>query len=158
MSESALFGTEPSHDSAKSDRSSAVGPTLEERDHDDERTGRFVPRTKTKRKTLASPVVKGHSSSSAKEHQQRVTKKAKRTALLEESISPSLLTWVLSAGVVVLVSAISFSAGYAMGKEVGRAEVSVMDFGDEGRSCGREAVRGLRRFRWSTGRTGTVVG
>ncbi|KAI9882019.1 MAG: Delta(24)-sterol C-methyltransferase [Watsoniomyces obsoletus] len=159
VSESTRFGTEPSHDSAKSVPSSGVGPTLEERDHHDEMNGgRFVPRTtKTKRKTLASSPVKGHSS--AKDHQQRVSKKAQRTALLEgNSISPSLLTWVLSAGVVVLVSAISFSAGYAMGKEVGRTEVSVMDWSDEGKSCGREAVRGLRRFRWSTGRTGTVVG
>lgn len=62
-------------------------------------------------------------------------------------VSPTLLTWVVSAGVVVLVGALSFSAGYTMGKEVGRAEVG-------GASCGREVMvsRGsggtLRRLRW----------
>ena len=104
------------------------------------------PRTKGKRKLLASPVKTGKDA--------RVIKKARWT--LEESVAPSLLTWVLSAGVVVLVSAISFSAGYAMGKEVGQAEGSMIDLAD-GPNCGREAVRGLKRFRWSAGRTGTAV-
>ena len=84
---------------------------------------------------------------------ERVTKKARRNA--EDLISPTLLTWVVSAGVVVLVSAISFSAGYSMGKEVGRTEISLVDVG-EGRRCGKEAVRGLGRLRWSTAAPGAV--
>ncbi|KAH0538858.1 hypothetical protein FGG08_004575 [Glutinoglossum americanum] len=76
-------------------------------------------------------------------------------------ISPTLLTWVVSAGVVVLVSAISFSAGYAIGREVGRGEAAGFlgagagagagELGPDG-ECGREVVRGgLRRLRWSAG-------
>jgi hypothetical protein len=66
---------------------------------------------------------------------------------------------MISAGVVLVFSAISFSAGYAWGKEVGRFE------GMEGvealsRGCGREAVRsgagGLKRLRWSAGAVGSV--
>ncbi|AEO65896.1 uncharacterized protein THITE_2113486 [Thermothielavioides terrestris NRRL 8126] len=37
-------------------------------------------------------------------------------------ISPTLLTWVVSAGVVVLVSVVGFGAGYVIGREVGRQE------------------------------------
>lgn len=83
----------------------------------------------------------------------RATKKPKRA--LEDTISPTLFTWVVSAGVVVLVSAIGFSAGYAMGKEAGRAEVNIIDT-PNGRRCGREAVKGLKRFRWGTGGSGVV--
>jgi len=71
-----------------------------------------------------------------------------------DEISPILLTWVVSAGVVVLVSAISFSAGYVVGKETGRAEV-LGEVGsgvrEAGRACGRDAIegagRGLRKLR-----------
>lgn len=34
------------------------------------------------------------------------------------------MTWVLGAGVMVLFSAISFSAGYALGREIGRVEAT----------------------------------
>lgn len=93
------------------------------------------------------------SSVAAKGDKERVAKKARSS--LEESVAPTLLTWVVSAGVVVLVSAISFSAGYSMGKEVGRSEVNLIDMG-EGRRCGKEAVRGLGRFRWSSPGPSTV--
>lgn len=67
--------------------------------------------------------------------------------------SPVLMSWVISAGVVLAFSAISFSVGYAWGKEVGRFNGN-MGVGLEGGSCGREAIRGsgggLRRLRWST--------
>ena len=56
------------------------------------------------------------------------------------------MTWVVSAGVVVLFSAISFSAGYAIGREVGRVETGMG--GKEGIVCGKEVGRGLRRLRW----------
>jgi hypothetical protein len=76
-----------------------------------------------------------------------------------EDVSPTLLTWVVSAGVVVLVSAISFSAGYVVGKEAGKAEASTFaEFGsgirDAGR-CGRDYIMeygssGLKRLRWTS--------
>ncbi|DAA77748.1 TPA_exp: Uncharacterized protein A8136_6294 [Trichophyton benhamiae CBS 112371] len=85
------------------------------------------------------------------------------------SISPTVMTWVISAGVVVLFSAISFSAGYVLGREVGRVESGQALYGNglsnvsepatssfatlkSGSGCGREAVRGgLGRFRWTGG-------
>lgn len=57
------------------------------------------------------------------------------------NISPTLMTWVVGAGVVVLFSAISFSAGYALGKEMGRVEA----LGAGGVGCTREADTGLGR-------------
>lgn len=64
-------------------------------------------------------------------------------------ISPTLLTWVVSAGVVVLVSAISFSAGYTVGREVGKVEASLGGSGNDA-LCGKEMGRGLRKLRLGT--------
>ncbi|EAQ92599.1 hypothetical protein CHGG_00834 [Chaetomium globosum CBS 148.51] len=88
------------------------------------------------------------------------------------SVSPTLLTWVVSAGVVVLVSVVGFGAGYVIGREVGRQEgggssvaaaASSSLVGSGGAAanassagaagCGGELVRAgaggtLRRFRW----------
>lgn len=99
------------------------------------------------------------------------TKKARRAAIstssstvLDDStsvgqVTPTLLTWVVSAGVVVLVSALSFSAGYVVGRETGRAEVEML--GEMGAnasnvgSCATEVVGrggtglGLRRLRFA---------
>lgn len=85
------------------------------------------------------------------------TNKKKKTAVMAEEayISPTLLTWVVSAGVVVLVSVVGFGAGYIIGREVGRQEALTASVGgvNETTSCGREAIRtssgGLRRFKWS---------
>ncbi|KAI0136564.1 hypothetical protein BJ170DRAFT_602241 [Xylariales sp. AK1849] len=100
----------------------------------------------------------------------RATKKKKTASSSgadEALISPTLLTWVVSAGVVVLVSVVGFGAGYVIGREVGRQEGlsslgaangSVMT---DGRSCGREVIRSsggtLRRFRWGGGMGKGVV-
>ncbi len=78
------------------------------------------------------------------------------------SVSPTLLTWVVSAGVVVLVSVVGFGAGYVIGREVGRQEggagiASSLGGGSGANgssSCGGELVRAgggagtLRRIRW----------
>jgi hypothetical protein len=74
-------------------------------------------------------------------------------------ISPTLMSWMISAGVVIVFSAISFSAGYAWGKEVGRFE-GTAGVGTEGVSCGREVMRsgtGLRRLRWTAGTTSVTA-
>ncbi|KAK3987407.1 hypothetical protein QBC44DRAFT_119190 [Cladorrhinum sp. PSN332] len=92
----------------------------------------------------------------------RATKK-KRTGLVVDSdnttfISPTLIPWVVGAGVVVLISVVGFGAGYVIGREVGRQE-NVLSLGSAGSasnataSCGRDLVRStsggtLRRFRW----------
>ncbi|CAJ2501581.1 Uu.00g044340.m01.CDS01 [Anthostomella pinea] len=94
----------------------------------------------------------------------RAAKKKKTAALAGEDtlISPTLLTWVVSAGVVVLVSVVGFGAGYVIGREVGRQETlggfggaGNMSVAADGGSCGREVIRSsggtLKRFRWGTG-------
>lgn len=82
-------------------------------------------------------------------------------------LSPTMLTWVVSAGVVVLVSVVGFGAGYVIGREVGRQESSgALGLASAGSaasnassSCGQEFVRSttsgtLKRFRWgSVGRS-----
>jgi hypothetical protein len=88
----------------------------------------------------------------------RALKKKRMQAVEEEAlISPTLLTWVVSAGVVVLVSVVGFGAGYVIGREVGRQEVLGGLNGStitDGGSCGREVARStssLRRFKWGMG-------
>lgn len=90
-------------------------------------------------------------SSSKERERQRLAKKPRRL-IVDEGVSPTLLTWVVSAGVLVLVSAISFSAGYKVGREGGRLDASLGT--TSGGSCAREAGRtgmGLRRLRWGGG-------
>ncbi|GFF37585.1 hypothetical protein IFM61606_00320 [Aspergillus udagawae] len=116
----------------------------------------YTHRTK-RRSSLSKERNTGHPS---------VAKKSRRAGMAESMStgSPTIMTWVISAGVVVLFSAISFSAGYVLGREVGRLESStgvgsVMGDGGAGvlggrasASCGQEAVRGgLKRLRWGTG-------
>ena len=103
----------------------------------------------------------------------RVTKKKRTLSSTDESggiafmsLSPTLLTWVVSAGVVVLVSVVGFGAGFVIGREVGRQEAgsTILDAASvsnaaslaastNATSCGREIMRSstgstLRRFRW----------
>ncbi|KAL8740960.1 MAG: hypothetical protein Q9190_006384 [Brigantiaea leucoxantha] len=81
--------------------------------------------------------------------ERREKRKKRRGSIEDMGVSPTLLTWVMSAGVVVLFSAISFSAGYAMGKEVGRIEAG-MGAGGNGTLSGREVGKGLRKLRLGT--------
>lgn len=74
---------------------------------------------------------------------ERASKRLRSVGVDEAGISPTLLTWVLSASVLVLVSALSFSAGYAVGKEDGRFEAGLVRGGGKvGGQCGRQAGRG----------------
>lgn len=58
-------------------------------------------------------------------------------------ISPYLSSWAISAGMMLMFSAIGFSAGFWWGREVGRCEAaSGSDFGGNG-SCAAEATAGM---------------
>ncbi|KAK2595254.1 hypothetical protein QQS21_007041 [Conoideocrella luteorostrata] len=90
----------------------------------------------------------------------RANKKKKVAATADDTLmSPTLLTWVVSAGVVVLVSVVGFGAGYVIGREVGRQEAqdafsASMSAANETSQTGREVIRsssGLRRLRWGAG-------
>ena len=120
------------------------------------------PRPSLRHRTSATSVSscdKGkRKASTSKERSHRDSRSKKRRAnspSREQQISPTLMTWVVSAGVVVLFSAISFSAGYVVGREVGRFEAGTVS-GREGIGCGKEVGRGLRRLRWG-GSSGGVI-
>jgi len=91
-----------------------------------------------------SPKIspKRKSRESSKERQAKKFRAlAKQTTPEDMLMSPTMMTWFISAGVVIVFSTISFAAGYAWGKEVGRIEGQMsMDSA----SCGREAIRGSR--------------
>ena len=97
----------------------------------------------------SAPSFQGKGKRKSLSRDRRDSKRKRRGASPEEMlISPTLMTWVVSAGVVVLFSAISFSAGFAYGKEMGRLEMA----GSSGGGCAREVTKGysgsLRRLRW----------
>jgi len=88
--------------------------------------------------------------SNSKDRQSHAAKKVRR-ASVDEVISPTLLTWVVSAGVIVVVSALSFSAGYTVGHEMGKLEA--LDSAGAGVAMHKTAARSgvsLRRLRWSS--------
>jgi len=116
-------------------------------------TLRLVPESELedsprRREPVSPKQVKRKSRESSKERHVKKLRPAKTANAGDDLISPTLATWMISAGVVLVFSAISFSAGYAWGREVGRIEGEMgLTTGD----CGREAMRGsgLRRLRWS---------
>ena len=158
--ESLLLGTsEPSAEKPLSSSARDQDDTLVANIRDN--TGMSSTNDKGKRKAAATAPGSGVRSTSK---DRRASKKARRASSIGpatmEEISPTLFTWAVSAGIVVLVSAISFSAGYVYGKEIGRAEAGGLgDFRsgirDAGR-CGRDMIlehggNGLKRLRWTTG-------
>ncbi|KAJ5970536.1 uncharacterized protein N7479_000454 [Penicillium vulpinum] len=112
----------------------------------------------------SDPVVAKAKRRSSSPKDRSVTSKKNRRMTMSDStttVSPTIMTWVISAGVVVLFSAISFSAGYMIGREVGRVEVGMMGDGVPGprpsTGCGQEAVRGgLRKLRWGSAAAGSA--
>ncbi|KAL2008697.1 hypothetical protein VTN00DRAFT_6891 [Thermoascus crustaceus] len=116
----------------------------------------------------ASKPKRRASSSKHRASSRPSTSKTRRSNLADSvvsSVSPTVMTWVISAGVVVLFSAISFSAGYALGREVGRTEAAGGMVGDgtfssatTSAGCGKEAVKGgLKRLRWGAAAAGSSV-
>lgn len=91
----------------------------------------------------------------------RPIKKKKMQLEGEAMLSPTVMAWVMSAGVVVLVSVVGFGAGYVIGREVGRQEVMAGYNGsglvDTG---GRELMKGsgsIKKFRWNLAGARSVV-
>lgn len=110
-----------------------------------------------------APAPKKRRSSSPRDRssgQPSASKKNRRGTLYETAAnSPTVMTWVLSAGVVVVFSAISFSAGYMLGREVGKMEISTgmgADGGGSSAACGQQAVKGGLR-RWGSSGTGSGI-
>ncbi|KAL2017558.1 hypothetical protein VTK56DRAFT_1992 [Thermocarpiscus australiensis] len=123
-------------------------------------------RSATADKSKRAAAAQSRPARAAKKKRTGSTSSATAAALLDGEtatfMSPTLLTWVVSAGVVVLVSVVGFGAGYVIGREVGRQEGAgaLGSLGSSGASngsvgCGGELVRPtpggtLRRIRWGS--------
>ncbi|KIW20858.1 hypothetical protein PV08_01436 [Exophiala spinifera] len=109
------------------------------------------------KRTSSPKQTKRKSRESSKERHSKKVRPAKAGVSGEEIISPTLASWMISAGVVLVFSAISFSAGYAWGREVGRIEGEMALTGG---NCSREAMRGtgsgLRRLRWTSAAASSI--
>lgn len=108
-----------------------------------------------KRSSSASKAQSGNEKGKRKastSKDRREVRKKQRPSIDDMNVSPTLMTWVVSAGVVVLFSAISFSAGYAIGREVGRLETGA-NIAGPGVVSNKDMGRGLRRLRWGTSST-----
>jgi hypothetical protein len=113
---------------------------------------------KGKRKVLATSA-QGTSQFRSNSKDRRATKKPRRTMVAQntyaQEVSPTLLTWVVGAGMLVLVSAISFSAGYVVGRETGHAEAAgIGEVGVEVKRNLTSKGSGLGLRKW----TGAAVG
>ena len=93
----------------------------------------------------------------SKSDEKRPLKKKRVHIEGEAMISPTIMAWAMSAGVVVLVSVVGFGAGYVIGREVGRQEV--MSGFNASSLDGKEVIRSgsLRRFRWNLAGARSVV-
>ena len=118
-----------------------------------------VSRDSSKKPTTTTTSKKRSSSTS--KPRTRSSSPRRRTSRLTSTLSStdaSLLTLAVSAGAVIILSAISFSAGYVLGKEVGKTEVEAVVGSVVGRtgSVVREAQRGGRGLVGGVGRVVSV--
>ncbi|KAJ5162279.1 hypothetical protein N7492_007671 [Penicillium capsulatum] len=154
VGESVAMGDESSEEGPSSPRYTETGPSVD------------GPRRRNSRTPAAptSPPIKAKRRSVSPRDRVSASKKSRRVSVVDPDApaSPTVMTWVISAGVVVLFSAISFSAGYMLGREIGKAEMGIMGDGNvpgprSSAACGQEAVRGgLKRLRWGTAAAGSA--
>jgi hypothetical protein len=126
-------------------------PQLETRPSDSSASSPII-KNKRKNNSSAGPRVKDWSNKKA-----RAVMAMADSSSLEPQTS-ALLTWTVYTGMFVFVSAISFSAGYVMGRDIGYAEAQALaaDTSMNSATCGTEFVKnslrdGLRRLRWTSG-------
>ncbi|KAI5231777.1 hypothetical protein AUEXF2481DRAFT_40583 [Aureobasidium subglaciale EXF-2481] len=116
------------------------------------------------RSTKSEAKRKGASGRGSSKERRAIKKRRNSGALYgvdEMTVSPTLFTWVVSVGVVVVFSAISFSAGYSMGKDAGRFESGMAGTADGATACAREAGKsglGFKKSRLFSIASGVGVG
>ncbi|KAG0635160.1 hypothetical protein HOY80DRAFT_467706 [Tuber brumale] len=98
--------------------------------------------TEEARKKTRRPDKKSKSKTRSRSRRQEASEGGDPTSTLGVSYA----TLAISAGVIVLLSAITFSAGYAMGREVGKSEGGLLgQITGGGSRRGKAVVRGLSR-------------
>ncbi|EGE78374.2 hypothetical protein RJZ56_001308 [Blastomyces dermatitidis] len=170
--ESVALGEDPSQERARE-----TVPTFNNIAGQQSRTPRSAS---SKRAASPNSAHKARRKPSPSRNHSPSSKRSRRVSMSQYSsiITPTVMTWVISAGVVVLFSAISFSAGYVLGREVGHTEtahglgsnglggfLNGSSSADDqvsgiraGAGCGKEAVKGgLRRLRWVGGSAGSSI-
>ena len=151
----------PAAAAATSNPSRPLTPSTRARSSPSVSSQEAVVLDKNKRKASSASKPSGGEKISTKKKKIRLADGSRTSENTETSVSlsPTLLTWVVSAGVLVLVSVVGFGAGYVIGWEVGRQEGLAGVNGsaailNDGTACGRDVVRGssgtLRRFRWGS--------
>lgn len=134
----------------------SAGPVMSRQNIIQPSTLRLVPESALRREPVFAPTIGSHATSSGDEarkrspSRERGPKRKRRSSTAHPGddllISPTLFTWVVGAGVVVILSALSFSTGYSVGKEVGKLEAGAVNMPTD---CAREVGRsgmGLRRL------------
>jgi hypothetical protein len=96
--------------------------------------------------------------SSAKSKSLRRSHSRGRTESESELLGVSYVTLAVSAGALVLLSAITFTAGYAMGREVGKSEGGLLERVTGSAARGKAVVRGLTGGGNATGRGISIGG
>ncbi|KAG6005397.1 hypothetical protein E4U21_000177 [Claviceps maximensis] len=162
MPESELMQDETRHDGSQA-TTAAAREVRQQRQQRRQKTDTSPCTSPTR---AATPAGKSRRSTSAG-RSPRATKKKKVVAATSEDnlFSPTLLTWVVSAGVVVLVSVVGFGAGYVIGREVGRQEAQDAVYASIGAAhetshTGREVIRtstGLRKLKWGAGAVSRTI-
>jgi hypothetical protein len=107
-------------------------------------------------KQSPAPEHKRKSSTSRNTSRERRALKKTRSIVApgeEVIISPTMMTWLVSAGVVVILSALSFGAGYSMGREAGLLEGQGLAGDGQLRACAQDAGRSSLGLRRSLART-----
>lgn len=93
----------------------------------------------------------GRSTSKERIRAVKKVKAAGAATSVDAAVSPTMLTWAVGVAALVVVSALSFSAGYATGRHSARWQAATGP-GAESNACGMEMAKsglGLRRLRWS---------
>ena len=93
----------------------------------------------------SSPSEKGKRKATRSSSKDRRAAKRLRAVGADEVISPTLLTWVVSASVLALVGVLSFSAGVTVGKEAEKLQSSGWAGLEESSRRGSRTGLGLRR-------------
>ena len=114
-------------------------------------------RSNSKKRTESSSKKRSSSSSGKSRPRSSSPRGTSRLTSTLSSTDASLLTLAISAGAVIILSAISFSAGYVLGREVGKTEAdAAISVVERTGAVVREAHRGGRGLVRGVGRVVSV--
>lgn len=105
------------------------------------------------RSTKSEAKRKGTTTRGSSKERRAIKKRRDSGAVYSiDDVNPTMFTWIVGVGVVVFVSAMSFTAGYTTGKAAGRLEAGMTGTGEGATACAREAGKSglVRKIRWAS--------